>query len=111
MSNHSDPINDWVEVPLAGSSFAVQEDEVVLALFWGEFDTPSDYFTNLVMHPLETLLEDQRFTRYGLNAGWRVRTTIFNHHKGLNPRIGFATAEVSSEDEEVYLTIYKHNPA
>jgi hypothetical protein len=43
----------------------------------------------------------------GVESDWTVVTVLRNHHRGLNPRVNFAVATVSSEEETVYQDIYK----
>jgi hypothetical protein len=43
----------------------------------------------------------------GVGDGWRIVTVLRNHHRGLNPRVNFASATVSTEEETVYQEIYK----
>ncbi len=46
-----------------------------------------------------------------VKEAWRVVAAIFGHERGLNPRIIYATAMVSEEDQTVYATHYKYRRA
>jgi hypothetical protein len=43
----------------------------------------------------------------GVGDDWSVVTVLRNHHRGLNPRVNFMVATVSSEEQTVYQDVYK----
>ncbi|MGA7269737.1 MAG: hypothetical protein WB239_01575 [Acidimicrobiia bacterium] len=123
--------NGWHRVDLEESTAANDRDDMGrgFALYWGEFDTPSGYFQKLIMHPLVALSDEGRDLLdagrremdmepyegdwpgdHGIGEGWTVRTVVFNHHRGLNPRIGFTSLLVDEQTEEVEMGIHKHEP-
>lgn len=123
--------NGWHQVDLEESTAANNRDKEGrgFVLYWGEFDTPSGYFEELIMHPLRALgregpelLNASREEMglepfkgdwpgdHGIGEGWTIRTTIYNHHRGLNPRIGFMRLLVDEQTQEVEMGIHKHEP-
>lgn len=89
-----------------------------------EFDTnvpvERDAFIEYLLDPLPVLSGRQRKEQQGdvadvlgglaldgVGDDWRIVTVLRNHHRGLNPRVNFAAATVSAEEQTVYQEIYK----
>ncbi len=98
----------WQEVELSESRAAqlAREYGGGIAQHWKEFDTnnPEELaeLTDLVMRPLPHLL-----VLPGVDPSWRVLTTIPNHHRGLNPRITFASVTTIEDDKTCHVTLAK----
>lgn len=97
----------WKEIPLPMSD-AARSMARGLSLVYGEFDTSdpddSEAWRRFLYDPLRTFAEDGLI---GDRDGWRVVTTIVNHHRPLNPRIGMATALLKNSPHEAAIMIYK----
>jgi hypothetical protein len=97
-----------------------------IRLYVTEFDTnvevERDVFLMYLLDPLPVLTgqatrwkhEDPESDREldglvldGVEDDWSVVTVLRNHHRGLNPRVNFMLATVSSEEKTVYQDIYK----
>lgn len=93
---------DWQPIPIPEP----EEGELRFAAYWVQIDTDDPDFDPFIKQPL-------RFYKTAfdqVDEGWRVVTAIFGHERGLNPRIVYATATVSEEDQTVYATHYKYDP-
>jgi hypothetical protein len=96
----------WIPIPLPRSDLAQELGE--MELFYREFDTSehvdSEQWRRFLYDPLDDLVErgvvDDR-------EGWRVVTTIINHHRPLNPRIGTCLLLKTQRSKEVAISIYK----
>lgn len=95
-----------------------------IRLYVTEFDTnveaEREAFLAYLLNPLPVLTgqmtkqqdspdyaETEGLGLEGVEDDWRVVTVLRNHHRGLNPRVNFAVATVSSEERTVYQDIYK----
>ncbi|MGH8873740.1 MAG: hypothetical protein ACRDVM_00585 [Acidimicrobiia bacterium] len=101
----------WNPIDLRGEEEG--EAETPVRMFWAEYKTERDDWKEFLFHPLSVLVnefgKDGAAASLGVTDGWRVVTTVLNHHRGLNPRIGLATATLSETEETAYLSIYKYN--
>lgn len=91
----------WRELDLGLSDEAREMCDV--RSFFAEFDTDQDRddWKEFLYNPLAILARDNVLEGEDL----RVVTTIVNHHKPLNPRIGLASVTVS--DKDVGISIVK----
>lgn len=110
-----------IELPAEAMLQAAADREVEpIRVYWTEFDTTLDVqrdaFVYYLLHPLPVLSgqlpakggppDDVRreldgLTLEGVDEEWRMVTVLRNHHRGLNPRVNFASATVSTEESAV----------
>ena len=97
----------WKELPLPLSD-AARNLARNLSVVVGEFDTSdaddAEAWRQFLYDPLRTFVSDGVIPD---RDGWRVVTTIVNHHRPLNPRIGLAMALLKNSPHEAAITIYK----
>lgn len=121
---------EWqsIDLPDSGAVRLASEGGHRLEMYWVEFDTNDDVerdnLMSFIMHPLRSLTGEAGESDYeasnvsqrrivpgltidGVDATWRVITTIHNHHRGLNPRITRFMATVSDDEKTVYLEAHK----
>ncbi|HVR33643.1 MAG TPA: hypothetical protein VMS74_13175 [Acidimicrobiia bacterium] len=124
-----DERSGWTEVELPAPAMRrVAEARGVnpIRTYVTEFDTNDpvqrEAFIRYLLNPLPVLTgqlsQDQkseddvaealsRLAVDGVADHWRVVTVLRNHHRGLNPRVNFASITVSEEEETMYQEIYK----
>lgn len=112
---------EWTMIDLSESEAVrlAQEKGSRLEVYWTEFDTSDEQDREYLLHwfmvrPLESLTGVGELAVPGLaiddvGPGWKIVTTIHNHHRGLNPRITRVMATVSDDEETVYLDAHKQN--
>jgi len=116
-----------VEIPAEKMREAAGARKVTPVRVWvTEFDTnvavERDAFVEYLLDPIPVLTgqprddeKDEGSVREELNGlvlegvapHWKIVTVLRNHHRGLNPRVNFASATVAEEEETVYQEIYK----
>ena len=119
----------WTEVELAAPVMKRVADArgvSPIRTYVTEFDTNDpvqrEAFIRYLLNPLPVLAgrlgpdqesEDEvgealrRLAVDGVDDGWSVVTVLRNHHRGLNPRVNFASITVSDEEKTLYQEIYK----
>ncbi len=120
---------EWreIEVPAERMREAAEQRGVSpIRAYATEFDTNDpverDAFVEYLLNPLPVLtgqLQDKQreqdsvarelagLVLDGVSDSWSIVTVLRNHHRGLNPRVNFASATISTEEEAVYQEIYK----
>ncbi len=97
----------WIPVPLPRSARSVKL-EPDMELFYREFDTSvleeADNWRAFLYDPLQDLVNGGLIPD---REGWRAVTTIINHHRPLNPRIGTAFLLKTEKSKEIAISIYK----
>ena len=100
-----------IDLPLSDKLMEVLGDRPPLQLWTREFDTVDEpeEWRNFLYDPLSALIEAGIVAEQQSEEArpWRVSTHIVNHHKPLNPRIGFTSVIMDPSEAEVGVTIYK----
>ncbi len=123
------PMPHWTELEIPTEKMkevAGRRGVDPIRMYVTEFDTnvevERDVFVRYLLNPLPVLTgkaarsqdddpeadkELDGLVLPGVEDNWSVVTVIRNHHRGLNPRVNFMVATVSTEEETVYQDVYK----